>query len=169
MEAHKKNYLVYFYGYFASTLLVVYVNAYFPVYFAAVLSVDLTQLAFVQIFAYSALLVKPFASYYLDKNEPKKKVYLLVFSSLTVVSFVLLVVNLDLLVLFGVFLGFTLAAISIVDVVVDKLVVSNSPSGPILNNNILISQLGAMTGNVAATALYLTTVIDAYSASMWMY
>ena len=97
MKIFKRNYVVYFYAYFAAQVIFIYVNVYLPVYFFRVLDINRTELAFIQIFAYSALLIKPLLAIYFDKERSKRKILIIISSFGVVISFGIFILNLKLL------------------------------------------------------------------------
>ena len=73
MSLYKRNYIIYFYSYFAATLILIYVNVYLPVYFFNILEVNRSELAFILIFSYSGLFLRPIIAIYFDKPNSKSK------------------------------------------------------------------------------------------------
>ena len=93
----KKNYLIFFYIYFCAQLIFIIVNAFLPIYFFNILNVNRTELAFIQIFAYSALFLKPLVALYFDKNKSTRKLLIIISSFGVLVSLILLFYSLDIL------------------------------------------------------------------------
>jgi len=167
MSTLRRNYLVYFYGYFATQVIFVFINVFLPVYFFNILKVNRTELAFVQILSYSVLLLKPFISIYFDKPHALKKSSIIISSVGIVISFLLFIINLNFLIIFGIFLSINFICLSVMDVVIDKLIVINSPDEKAKDRNALCVQLGAMTGAIVPVIISYLIFTDIYSRSIW--
>ncbi|MFX1394983.1 MAG: hypothetical protein ACFFAH_15630, partial [Promethearchaeota archaeon] len=122
MNPLKKNYVIYFSFYFVSQVLFVIIHVYLPIYFFNILNVNRKELAFIQIFSYLTLFSKPILSVYFDKKgtTSKRKKIIEIASLGVLVSFVFLIFNLELLLVFGVFLGLNFICMSLIDVCIDK-------------------------------------------------
>ena len=167
MNTFKRNYLIYFYAYFIAQVIYIYLNVYLPIYFFNVLNVNRIQLAFVQIFSYSALFLKPIFAVYLDKEQFKRKRIIILSAFGIIISFIFFILNANLLVIFGIFLGINFAFISLMDVAIDKIVIENSTSEKIKDNNILCTQLGSISGAVLPNLIFLMIITDEYSLAIW--
>ena len=167
MKIFKRNYIVYFYAYFAAQVIFIYVNVYLPVYFFRVLDVNRTELAFVQIFAYSALLIKPVLSIYFDKVKSTRKMLIIISSFGVVVSYLFFIFNLNLLLVFGIFLGLNFVCISVIDVAIDKTIVESSPDEKTKDRNASLTQLGAIIGAIFPNLIAFLIFTDIYSISIW--
>ncbi|MHA1293198.1 MAG: hypothetical protein ACTSQJ_11060 [Promethearchaeota archaeon] len=163
----KGNYLIFFYGYFVAQFILIYVNVYMPVYFFNVLNVNRTQLAFIQIFAYSAFFLKPLIAIYFDKEKSKKKLVITLSAFGILCSFILLIFNIKLLIIFGIFLGINFACISLLKVAIDKIIVEQSPNDKIRNHNALYTQLGALFGAIIPNLIFFLIYSDIYSIYFW--
>ncbi len=167
LNTFKRNYLIYFYAYFIAQVIYIYLNVYLPIYFFNVLNVNRIQLAFVQIFSYSALFLKPIFAVYLDKEQFKRKRIIILSAFGIIISFIFFILNANLLVIFGIFLGINFAFISLMDVAIDKIVIENSTSEKIKDNNILCTQLGSISGAVLPNLIFLMIITDEYSLAIW--
>ncbi len=167
METYKRNYLVYFYAYFVATAILLYIHSYLPILFLRIYEIGEDELAFVQIFSYSALFLKPVMSIYFDKHKSKRGILAIISAVGIVFSFVLLVYNLSLLIVFGILLGLTFAFISLLDVIIDKVIINLSTDEDSKSKNILFTQLGALTGSVFVSVVYLIIMSDLYSIQVW--
>ena len=167
MKIFKRNYIVYFYAYFAAQVIFIYVNVYLPVYFFRVLDINRTELAFVQIFAYSALFIKPVISIYFDKERSTRKLLIIISSFGVVISYILFIFNLNLLIVFGIFLGLNFMCISVIDVAIDKFIVEFSPDEKTKDKNAALTQLGAIIGAIFPNIVAFLIFTDIYSMSIW--
>jgi len=167
MKTYKRNYFVYFYAYFAAQVIFIYVNVYLPVYFFNVLNINRTELAFIQLFAYSALFIKPIIAIYFDKVKSTKKILVIASSFGILVSYIFLIFNLNYLLIFGIFLGLNFACISIIDVVIDKTIVEFSPDEKSKDKNATCTQLGAITGAIFPNIIAFLIFTNIYSIPIW--
>ena len=167
MSLSRRNYLVLFYGYFATQVIFVFINVFLPVYFFNILKVNRTELAFIQILSYSVLLLKPFISIYFDKPNALKKSSIIISSIGIVISFIFFIINLNFLIIFGIFLSINFLCLSIMDIVIDKLIIINSPDEKAKDRNVLCVQLGAMTGAICPILISYLIFTDIYSISIW--
>jgi len=150
-----------------AAVIFVYVHTYLPVYFFNILNVDRIKLAFVQIFSYSALFAKPLISIYFDKRTLKNRSLIFVSVFAIVFSFILLVSSLSLLIIFGIFLGVNLAFISVMDVVIDKLILQASSDTKERQKNSMIIHIGALFGAILPNVLYLMTFGELTDMNIW--
>jgi len=167
MTAFKRNKLVYFYIYFIIQVIFIYVNVYLPVYFFNVLKVNRFELAFIQIFAYLPLFIRPFVAVYIDKKNPTLKPLIIICSIGSLVSFLFFIFSLNNLVIFGVFLGINFACASIIKVAVDKIIVEISPDEKQKDRNALYMQLGGISGAILPNILFIIIFTDLHSLSTW--
>lgn len=156
MKKYSRNNIIYFYSYFVAQLIFIFVHSYLPFYFYDVINVNKSELAFVQIISYSALLIKPFISIYF--NNLKKVRVILIFSAVGIIaSLILIIFSLELLILFGIFLGINFIFIAFTDVAVDKILVEESESEKEKARSSLFLQIGAASGAIMAPVLYLSS------------
>ncbi len=163
----KRNYIVYFYGYFAGSVIGTIVHVFLPIYFFNVLNVDRMELAFVQIFSYSALFVKLLVSMYFDRNISKAWLFMILSSFGLFGSFVLLLMSVNILAIFGLFLGIYFVFSSILDVAIDKYIVAQSPTIKIKQKNALYLNLGALSGAILPNLVSLFLLTDVFSIDSW--
>ncbi len=167
MPVYKRNYLAYFYTYFIIQVIFIYVNVYLPVYFFNVLKVNRIELAFVQIFAYLALFIRPFIAIYFDKKTQIIKPLIIVCSIGTLFSFILFIFSLNLLVIFGIFLGINFTCASVIRVAIDKMIVDFSPDEKSKDRNALYMQLGGISGALFPNIIFIIIFTDLHSLPTW--
>jgi len=158
MDTQKSNRIIYFYIYFVAQLIFIYVHSYLPIYFYNYLSVDKAELAFVQIISYSALFAKPLISIYFDRDEMRLRRMreLMILSATGIfVSFLLIFLSLEVLLLFGILLGINFAFTSVIDVTVDKVLVETSRTEKEKSRNTLFLQIGSVLGAIIVPGFYL--------------
>lgn len=136
-------------------------------YFFNVLDINRTELAFVQIFAYSALFIKPLIAIYFDKVRSTRKLLIIISSFGVVVSYIFFIFNLNLLIVFGIFLGLNFVCISVIDVAIDKTIVEHSPDEKTKDRNASITQLGAIIGAIFPNLIAFLIFTDISSISIW--
>jgi len=168
MNERKRNYVVYFYAYFATQVIFILIGMFLPIYFFHIIQVNRAELAFIQIFAYSALFTKPLIAIHIDKKHILHKWYIGISSLIAVVCTILFLLTLNILILFGVFLGVTLAAITFLDVAIDKIMLVNSPNQKQKLRNGALTQLGAMSGTLTPAIIGLFLFSDPYVKSAWL-
>ena len=138
-------------------MILVYINSYLPIYFSE-LKVDTTQLSIILFFSYLFLFSRVPLSVYFDRENTKRKL-LIIFSSFGIIfSFVLLILYLNLLFIFGVLLGFIFAFVSVITVGINKIMITQSPDIKTKNKNALIIQLGAITGSLIPIIIFLINI-----------
>ncbi|MBY9007949.1 MAG: hypothetical protein KGD63_14500 [Candidatus Lokiarchaeota archaeon] len=118
---------------------------------------DKRTLIFTWIISYSFLLVKPAISLYYNKRIGNFRIILITSSIGVILSFFLIILTLELLLIFGLFLGINFAFSSILDVIVDKTLVENSDSEKSKNKNAASLQFGAALGSLIPPFFYLIT------------
>ena len=73
MKMIEKNHWLGFFAYFAMNLMYIYTNAYLPIYFEFVLSIEGSKLSLVLLISYSVLFIKPLLALVIDKREKFNK------------------------------------------------------------------------------------------------
>ncbi len=165
----RRNYLAYFISYFAAQVVFIYTNVYLPVYFFNILNIDRTELAIVQFFSYLALFIKPIIAIYFDNKFSISKLKFMVFlvSIGFVFSFLIFLLSLRTLSLFGIFFGINLSCISVMDVAIDKIIVNSSPDDKRKDTNALFTQLGAIFGAILPNVVFYILFTDINSIPTW--
>jgi MFS family permease len=82
-------------------------------------------------------------------------------------SFIFLVISLELLVIFTLFLGINFAIVSIIDVTVDKFMVEQNRDEEIKQKNVLFVQLGSIIGAIIPNIFYFVLMSDKTSSAQW--
>jgi len=84
-----------------------------------------------------------------------------------VVSYILFIFNLNILIVFGIFLGLNFMCISVIDVAIDKFIVEFSPDEKTKDKNAALTQLGAIIGAIFPNIVAFLIFTDIYSMSIW--
>ena len=161
---------LFFFIYFATTAVYVYINTYLPVLFYNVLKVDLLILATIQFISYSALFVKPIFAIVSDNysiNNRKRKPYIIISGVFLALSFIVFTLNFTELIIFCVFLTINFAASSLMDVAVKGLIIDTSSSIKSKNRKIFLTKIGAGIGAMYPSITFLLFMDDIYSIESW--
>ena len=148
-------------------MVYIYVNVYLPIYFFNILKVNRIELAYVQIFSYSAFFIRPLIAIYFDKEKYAIKTVIILSSVGIFVSFIFFIFNLNLLIIFGIFLGINFACASIMRVAIEKIIIVNSPDDRTKNKNALYIQLGIVFGALFPNLIFIIIFTDLYSLPTW--
>ena len=167
MPTYKRNHFAYFYIYFIIQVIFIYINVYLPVFFFNILNINRIELAFVQIFAYMTLFIRPFIAIYFDKKNPSIKPLFIVCSIGTLISFILFLFSVNILVVFGIFLAINFACASVIRVIVDKIIVDFSPDDKSRDKSALYMQLGGISGALFPNIVFILIFRDLHSLPTW--
>ncbi|MGB5911278.1 MAG: hypothetical protein WBH31_08815 [Promethearchaeia archaeon] len=154
----KSKPFIYFYTYFNAEMILTYTNSYLPIYFSNIIKIDTIQLSFILFFSYLALFSRPLISIYFDRKDSKRRTLIITSGFGILVSFLLLMFNLHLTILFGIFYAFLLTSISINIVGTNKIMISHSQDAKSKNRNALYIQLGSISGSLFPILLFLISV-----------
>lgn len=167
LNTTKRNYIIFFFTFFATNVVFIYVNVYLPVYFFNVLNINRVELAFVQLFAYLAWFAQPLIAIYFDKERSNMR-FLVVISAIgMVVSFFLFILNLSLLIVFGIFLAIYFVCTSIMLVAINKIFVSYSLDDKTKGRNSVYILMGGITGALLPNVVAIMLFGDFYSLTIW--
>jgi len=119
--------------------------------------------------------VKPIVSIYFDKNPPRNKLLFIILGLGLIVSFIFFIFGAEMLVLFGVFLGINFAFASILDVLVDKLLLEKSEDIKLDENlrakrkNVYVgaTQMGSLIATIVLSLSYFVMFSDLQSIPTW--
>jgi hypothetical protein len=167
MTLFKRNFLIYFYGYLVIQVIYIYINVYLPIYFFNIIKINRRDLALIQLFSYSALLIKPLMAIYFDKTKSKIKLMFIICSIGFFLSFVMVSFTLSTLIYFGIFLCINLIFGSLLDVIIDKLIVVNTPDLKTMEKNAMFSRIGALFGAIYPNLIFLIIFKDIYRSDTW--
>ena len=172
MNIQKKNRFVFFFVYLAAQILYIYINAYLPIYFANVSTVDITKLGLVLFTSYSFMFIKPIYAVYIDYLETSgqginRKLLVIIGAFGSLVSFIIFIFSLELLVIFAIFLGINFLFVAIIDVTIDKFIVEQRINVKIKDKNALFMQLGAVIGAILPNIFYFVLMSDKTSPGQW--
>ena len=175
MEDQKKKFISFFGVYFMTQLMYIYINAYLPIYFTYASGIYLPKLGIILFISFLFLFTKPLLSIYFDwtsKKEGKqnkflnKKIFLILGAAGALISFIILLLSVELLFIFMLILGTNLAFISLMDVSIDKIILKNSNDEISKNKNAFYLQFGAIIGAIVPN-IYYFFLVDRTIASSW--
>ncbi|TFG22739.1 MAG: hypothetical protein EU529_09580 [Promethearchaeota archaeon] len=138
-----------------------------PIYFFNILNINRIELAIIQFAAYSILFTKPIISIYFDKVRSTRKIFLIISSIGTLTSFIFLILYLNILTIFGIFLSINFLCVSVTDIVIDKMIVDYSPDEKTKDRNARYIFLGSMSGAIFPTIISFLIFTDIYSIPTW--
>ncbi|MHA1758072.1 MAG: MFS transporter, partial [Promethearchaeota archaeon] len=167
MSYVKINLLVYFYAYFAAQLIFTYIHVYLPIYLYNTLNIDRTQLAFIQIFSYLAFFAKPLISIYFDRDNARKKVFLIISTIFISIGFSMTLFGAEILIALGLFMAITFAFLSVMDVVIDKSIVQSAENEREKSEGTLIMLMGSFAGAFCGNIFALMVFTDFSSKTQW--
>ncbi|MFX1528965.1 MAG: MFS transporter [Promethearchaeota archaeon] len=161
------NYIGFFSFYFSISVIRIILSIYLPAYLLNILNINRSNLAFVQIFTYSVMLLAPVLGYLYDKFSRSRKVLMFSFSITLIVSFFLLIFTFNSLFIFGLIFALNLLSQQIVTVGVSKYVVLLSHNETIKDSNLTVVNISANIGSLVPSIIFLFTVQNLYNTSNW--
>jgi len=172
MKKLENNHWLCFFTYFAMNFMYIYTNTYLPIYFEYVFSLEKTKLSLVLLVSYSFMFTKPIVALIIDKNEKSNKqinMKTLLMTSFfsSIVSFIIFLLESTILPIFIIFLSINLAFISVLDVIIDKIIVQDNATNDIKDKNIFYTQLGVIVGAIMPNMYYFITIYNKSSANDW--
>lgn len=170
MTQNRVNSITYFLIYLATSAILIYINTYLPVLFLYILDINRVELAFMQLIAYTALLVKPAFALVSDNlaiNKKKRKPYIILAACLLTFGFYALTLSITHLMIFTIFLSVSLFASALLDVSIKGLIADSSPSIENKNRKIFFTKIGAAFGAIFPNIIFLITMRDINLLSSW--
>lgn len=167
------NNLIYLFGYLVQGLLLVFFNTFLPVLLITVLGIPESEIAFAQLISYAAFLIKPIFALLSDKTyektgqHPKRKTYIFLGSIGLFISFLLMIISIQIMILFGIFWSINYFFISIIDVAIDGNIIDTSPNIQTKKRKIVLIQIGNSLGNVLAYLSYILIINNIYNINDW--
>jgi hypothetical protein len=104
---------------------------------------------------------------YFDKTKSKIKLMFIICSIGFFLSFAVISFTLSKLIYFGIFLGINLTFGSLLDVIIDKLIVVNTPDLKTMEKNAMFSRIGALFGAIYPNLIFLIIFTDIYRSDTW--
>jgi MFS family permease len=163
----KSNYIGFFLLYFALSVIRIYLVIYLPVFLLNILNVNRGELSFIQLFVYLVMFSSPILGYVFDKYSKNKKLIIFSSSILFLASFLLSVVGVRNLGVFGLFLAINLLSHEIVKVGVSKMIIDHSSSESVKDGNLAAINISSNVGSFIPSVVFLFTVSDIFNLNQW--
>lgn len=159
---------VFIYIVYSSTF--VYLNTYYPILFFDVLAINKIIISFIQLLAYSVLLIRPIFASITDKYKIKgyQRKYYIIFSGYSLsIIYIFLGFTLNNILIFGIFLIFIYLSSTMLDVSTKSLIIDISPNGKKQKYNFFFILVGQALGRSLPFFLYFFLINDIYSFDSW--
>ncbi len=172
-KIRKFNYIIYFFGYFVQGLLLVCFNTYLPILLITVLGIPESEIAFAQLLSYLAFFTKPIFALISDKTRKKegkqinRRFFVFSGSIGLFISFLFMIVSIQLMIIFGIFWSVNYFCMSLIDVAIDGNIIDTSPNVRSKEKKITIIQIGNSAGNITAYILYLILITNINNLNEW--
>jgi len=167
---NKVNQISYIFIYLVYSSVFVFLNNYFPILFLDVLDVNRILLAFMQLLAYSIMLLRPAFAVITDRyriNGYQRKYYIIVSGYLLSLIYILMGFTFNNIIVFGLLLFFIFLLSTMLDVSTKSLIVDISPSKENKKRAFFFIALGQSIGKTLPVFLYIVLMKDIYSINSW--
>jgi len=167
---NKVNQISYIFIYLVYSSVFVFLNNYFPILFLDVLDVNRILLAFMQLLAYSILLLRPAFAAITDRyriNGYQRKYYIIVSGYLLAIFYILMGFTFNNIIIFGLLLFFIFLLITMLDVSTKSLIIDTSPSKERQKKAFFFIAVGQSLGKSLPMFLYIVLMNDIYSINSW--
>lgn len=167
---NKVNQISYIFIYLVYSSVFVFLNNYFPILFLDVLDVNRILLAFMQLLAYSILLLRPAFAVITDRyriNGYQRKYYIIVSGYLLSLIYILMGFTFNNIIVFGLLLFFIFLLSTMLDVSTKSLIIDTSPSKESKKRAFFFIALGQSIGKSLPMFLYIVLMTDIYSINSW--
>ena len=153
----KKMYGIFFLVYFTLGVFEAYFVLYIPLFYYEILAVNRNDLAFIQFFGYLSLILTPFFAYILDahiESERNHKILVFLCVILLCSCFSIFLINKNILLLYGIFLGIYFLSRMILRTIMSKIFLTLSVESPKIKHHMILIVNGA-TGVFIAMGIVL--------------
>ena len=165
----KLNYIGFFVVYFTLSIINTYLVVYIPVYLLNILNVNRSDLAFIQVFTFSVLLLAPALGFFFDKYNRQRKKILFLSILVCILSFICTIFSGVFLYLFGSFLALNLLSSEIIKVCMSRIILESSLNEVIKDRNLTIINISANFGGFISSIIFIILVNDIYNLELWVY
>ncbi len=167
----KKMYGIFFLVYFTLGVFEVYFVLYIPLFYYEILDVNRNNLAFIQFFGYLSLILTPFFAYILDahiESERNHKTFVFLCVILLCSCFSIFLVNKNILLLYGIFLGIYFLSRMIIRTIMSKIFLTLSVESKKIKHHMILIVNGATGVSFLIVSLVFDFIIkDVYSLLQW--
>ena len=167
----RKIYGIFFLVYFTLGVFEAYFGLYIPLYYYEILDVNRNDLAFIQFFGYLSLIITPIFAYILDayiKSERNHKIFVYLCVILLCSCFSIFLINKNLLLLYGIFLGVYFLSRMVIRTIMSKIFLTLSVESPKIKHHMILIANGATGVSFLVVSLVFEFVLkDIYSPPQW--
>ena len=162
---------IFFLVYFTLGVFEAYFGLYIPLYYYEILDVNRNDLAFIQFFGYLSLIITPIFAYILDayiKSERNHKIFVYLCVILLCSCFSIFLINKNLLLLYGIFLGVYFLSRMVIRTIMSKIFLTLSVESPKIKHHMILIANGATGVSFLVVSLVFDFVLkDIYSLPQW--
>jgi len=167
----KKTYGIFFLVYFTWGVFEAYFGLYIPLYYYEILAVNRNDLAFIQFFGYLSLIITPLIAYVFDahiESERNHKIFVYLCVILLCSCFSIFLINKNILLLYGIFLGVYFLGRMIVGTIMSKIYLTLSVESPKIKHPLILIINGAKGVSFLIISLFFDAIIkNIYSLPQW--
>ncbi len=166
-----KTYGIFFLVYFTWGVFEAYFGLYIPLYYYEILVVNRNNLAFIQFFGYLSLIITPLIAYIFDahvKSERNHKIFVYIFAILLCSCFPIFLINKNILLLYGIFLGVYFLSRLVIGTIMSKIYLTLSVESPKIKHSMILIIYGAKGVSFLIISLFFDAIIkNVYSLLQW--
>ena len=167
----KKIYGTFFLVYFTLGAFEAYFGLYIPLFYYEILDVNRNDLAFIQFFGYLSLIITPLVAYIFDvhiKSERNHKICVFLCVILLCSCFCIFLINKNILILYGVFLGVYFFSRMFIRTIMSKIFLTLSVESPKIKHHMILIVNGARGVSFLLISLFFDFVVkNVYSLPQW--
>ena len=163
----KRNYISFFIIYFTLSIIQIYLAVYLPLYLLNIRLVVRSELAFIQVLAFSVLFLDPVLGFSFDKYVKNKKIIISFSILLFLISFFVSIFSSNYLPIFGIFFALNLLSQSIIKVGVSKMIIDLSANEIIKDNNLVAINISSNIGSFIPSIVFLFVLSDLFDLNHW--
>jgi len=166
----KRNYVSFFIIYFTLSIIQIYSAVYLPLYLLNIRLVVRSELAFIQVLAFSVLFVDPILGFSFDKYVKNKKIIISFSILLFLISFFVSIYFVSIynyLPIFGIFLALNLLSQGVIKVGISKMIIDLSANEIIKDNNLVTINISSNVGSFIPSIVFLFVLSDFFDLNHW--
>ena len=167
----KKTYAIFFLVYFTWGVFEAYFGLYIPLYYYEILAVNRNDLAFIQFLGYLSLIITPLVAYVFDahiESERNHKIFVYIFAILLCSCFSIFLINKNILLLYGFFLGVYFLCRLVIGTIMSKIYLKLSVESPKIKHPMILIINGAKGVSFFVISLFFDAIIkNIYSLPQW--
>lgn len=167
----KKMYGIFFLVYFTLGVFEAYFGLYIPLFYYEILAVNRNNLAFIQFFGYLSLIITPIVAYIFDahiESERNHKIFVFLCSILLCSCFSIFLINKNILLLYGIFLGVYFLSRMFIRTIMSKIFLTLSVESPKIKHHMILIVNGARGVSFLLVSLFFDFIIkNVYSLPQW--